>query len=741
MTRNRILPFLVLLALAFYSSTEVRATVPTTVKVDSIDGSGTNVTALHSLSSTDINSTAIYLASYHCTNGAQPCQPDGGEGLLVLGPPPTGSSSCTSANEDQGSVFYDASNECWYRKNLNGDLRQWGVTYGSSYDANLHGTSANDAHKIIATAYQVLSNIGITEINTHQVSIYIGNPDLAPSSFRLDIPITSSFSCGATGGQEITGGIFTGRPGTIDLRHSSYVRLQSGQDSSVLHNCLILPSWLLTPSQANSDCSILNDAGSGATSNGLSFTYPPSLFSDLEAIRANMIVCGDFAVIFDSNSGGTSHDLWAFGFDNPFYLSQADHSNLDYTAADGNVCYYSTAGGGNTRITNSICDVMLTKAPQIPGKATNNCAQVDSTGKNLCNSEYWQIANIQPATSTNLFGRPNCQVKLVPGQAYGSSHWQSGGAYTPPPVSEITRIPSTSFLRMAPPFNNPSAKGDPVSYPMWISNLTKATGLLSCMGHGPFAVNVVDPGDGTYVKLDLLESDYGTGGTGGANKISAQVTWDACLQQPCAVRIVSGDVNAMEKDEVVTSTSSDFPVSANIVSVIRNAKGIYPAGGYIAEIMIDQALPAAHTGAAEQITIDSDPNGHGYMPSTGSGNFCDDASKGQCAFWHTGERAFSGYSDAGNTSSTLPESTTHHYAAGYLDVDTAGLDLTNAFSYGHHYGFVVQDANSTIMTNRGGDTNGELDDLGEEFHIVNGTSNDPSVQGGKGAQSGVGFVN
>ena len=45
------------------------------------------------------------------------------------------------------------------------------------------------------------------------------------------------------------------------------------------------------------------------------------------------------------------------------------------------------------------------------------------------------------------------------------------------------------------------------------------------------------------------------------------------------------------------------------------------------------------------------------------------------------------------------------------------------------------------MTGSAGDDNGELDDLGEQFHVVNGTSNQPVVQGGKGGQSGTGIVN
>src|SRR3954467_9410398 len=64
----------------------------------------------------------IHLASYNCASGP-PCQSDGGEGLLVKH-----GTGCDGTNTDGGSTFYDAATDCWYRENLNGDLRQWGMT-------------------------------------------------------------------------------------------------------------------------------------------------------------------------------------------------------------------------------------------------------------------------------------------------------------------------------------------------------------------------------------------------------------------------------------------------------------------------------------------------------------------------------------------------------------------------------------------------------------------------------------
>lgn len=728
------------------------------VELDSIDGATTGSLHNYMPSKPPSPLSQVYIASYHCyvvISGR--CAPDGGEGLLVY---QTGS-TCHAADEDGGSIFYDASHNCWYRTNLNGDLRQWGLTQLSPYDATANKLSAAGASSFIQhNAIPALLAAGITNISTGQVALY----------FQSVLPLGSpgmSFSCGAAGGNQVPGGVFQALPGTIYLEHGAYFDLQTAGNASVIHNCLLLPSWLL-PSpgslsppnqQASHDCMPLN--GSPA---GVNFTYPAVGYSDLEAIRANMIICADTAIKFDTNSGGRSHDLWAFGFDNPFYLSHADHSGLDDTAADGDICYYVDQGGGNTRVSNSICDVTLTKNPSVPGHTNSNCVQWDTTnGEIVCNSEYWQISNITASATTNSYGRHNCRIKLVAGTAVGSWIDQSTMPPTghPPSPSLISGLSSSAFLQMAPPLSNsnPAATGDPITYPMWISNLTNKNSAMSCLGHGPYAISVVSH-NASSVTVDLLESEWGMDDGTNHDQMPATANWDACPRAPCTIRIIAGDVNAMEYQELVYGT--DIPGNplgttlspcTHILSVVRNAKGLDPYDGAIAEIVVDQPLVTAHNGSSTTggditIYIASNPGTSSQCDSStlprayvASATLCDDALNGNCAFFHTGTRTFAGQSDAGKDSAKLPESNTHYYGAGYLDDGTAGLDLLTAFSFSHHYGYVVQDANSTHMTGRGGDDNGELDDLGEEFHVVNGTANVPTVQGGKGGQSGLGIVN
>ncbi len=711
----------------------------------------TEVPSIAALVSTPPLGNAAYVASYYCTG--TPCIPDGkgGEGLFIKNIAAT----CTT---DSGSVFLDSASHCWYRQNLNGDLRQWGVTTGSDYDAAKAVNSALlplGATSLIQAAYSALlstgiSNYGITSINTNQVSIYL--------DATLDIPVTSSLNCGATGGSQISGGNYLGRPGSIFLAHKAVVQLQGPvatptqsypTDSSYIANCLVLPFWLLP----NSTTPPTNTRANAPTSTGcqyahtsqfgLSFNYPATQYSDLEAIRGNMIICGDDAIVWDTSSGGTSHDLWAFGFDNPFYLKAADHSNLANTSADGDVCYYTEQGGGLTTISTSHCDVTLTRNVLIndhnPLPTNTDCAQIGSGGNSVCDYEYFQIGDIVPSTSLNSFMRPNCQVKLI--QGIESGRWT-----TPPDPASIM----SSSIRMPSPAGNPGAVGDPITYPMWIANLNTTTNASSCIGHGPYSITVLpscsittsgNPYVGTAcTALDLLESDLGMYYAGIDYRVTAEATWDVCSTPPCAVRIVSGNVNAMEPGEIVTG-SSPFPAPSNIVSVVRDAKGIDPNDGYLAEVFIDQPLnTAALTDTALQFSSNTSMGPNVFMPSS-SLHKCQDSNIGECAFFSTGARPFAGQSIAAKTSAQLPESNTHYYGAGFIDNGTAGLDLLTTFSFGHHYGYVLQDAHETVMTDREGDENGDIADRSTTFYVVNGDSVHTAVQGGKGSKSGTGIVN
>jgi hypothetical protein len=158
---------------------------PAVFEVDSIDGSGTGVTSLQSLSPPS-TTTVIHLASYHCIDGVHPCQSDGGEGLLVRG-----GTGCTTSSSDGGSIFCDQAGNFWRRENLNGDLRQWGITYHSDYDVVYMGPSASPVSDIITNNVKpALIAAGIQTIHTSQISILLDKAVIIPAgwSFTCDTP-------------------------------------------------------------------------------------------------------------------------------------------------------------------------------------------------------------------------------------------------------------------------------------------------------------------------------------------------------------------------------------------------------------------------------------------------------------------------------------------------------------------------------------------------------------------------
>ncbi len=698
---------------------------PAAAQISEVD----SVAALSGISPTG---TAVYLASYYCSGS--PCKTDGGEGLLLKG------AACTP---DGGSTFVDGSGNCWYRQNLNGDLRQWGITSGSKYDASIYSTATtptavSSATPIIGPAYGALAKVGITALDTHQVSIYLN----ALSGASPIIPVSSSLTCGATGGGQYAGGVYAGlnttsgtplntKPGTIFLEHGAYIQFgasfdhNNNPDSTGIHNCIIVPEWLQT---GNATACMDGNGNQGQT-----FAYPAVQYSDLEAIRANMIVCGDQALFINGASGVRAHDLWIYGFDNPVHIFKGDHFILTNALIDGDICAYSESGGGITKLNEVTCDTILTRQVLTnsgAGNSNNNhCTQSDtSNGGTICNEEYWQISGISASTISNSFGRPNCKLTLVKGQPNGK--WNNA-----PDPNLLSGVPDSLQ----------NSQGDPVTNPMWVSNLNATTGGLGCIGRGPHPIKNVSYSGGLTATLDLLNSEYATGS---GNLITATVTWDACSAPPCTIRIATGDVDAMAVGETLDDpTHTLFSAGTAILDVVREAKGPDPYDGYIAEITVNAALPSGHnTGADTSITLNGSPNGIN-LPT---GNYCDANGNGQCATISTAEHAIAfqppsslppSSASASSAVAKLPESNSHYYAAGFMDNGTAGLCLIDGYSFARHFGFAIQDANSTCLLDKDGDDNGELNDRGGAFFIVSGNSNQVSAQGNESGKSGVSIVN
>lgn len=652
-----------------------------------------NVAALTATGSNFSNTVGITLDGYYVAG-------DGGGGLFTL-------KTCTP---DHGLCFADGTGHTYLRSSPNGNLKAWGITTGSPFDANAFPTSVSGATNRINEAFTNLAAIGISNLTTDQVSVYLGS--------QLNFGVNSVLECGSTSGAPKTGGNYVGQTGTIFLNAAANLHFQVATDGSSVRNCLVLPIWIQNPAEAVSDCSFTTDTG---TTTGVSFTSPPATYADLEAIRTNMIVCSSDGIFDESSSGGVWDNLWVLGFDNPLHIQQGDHTTWQNIYMDGNVCVYTDRGGGQTDMNHADCGDYLTKQVHAGG----------GSGAQIYDEDWWQISNITASTATNSYGRHMCELTLTVGT------YNTAPRLTPPPFSDIPTNNST-YIR--------TPQGLPVNYPMWVTNLNDAggspTGAASCLGNGPWAISYVSSTGSpvTAVTIDLLGSDFGHGA---GDLITATATWavapttcpNSALVTCSVLKISSGNVNSIQIGEVVADDGAHgIPVGSKVVAICQSCKGPDPYDGYIAEVYIDHLVTISQ-GLDTAITFDSGA-------FVASGTQCNGfQNNGYCAFFHASERTTSGNSPAAQAVGKVQASNQGHYGAGWMNAGSNGLRLCTTFSFGHHYGYVIQDANSASFCAENGDENGELDDLGQRFFVLAGSDNGVSILGNKNGQSGTSITN
>jgi hypothetical protein len=520
------------------------------VEIDSIDSTTTNVSALHSVGIAGANS--VHLASYHCLSG-QPCVPDGGEGLLIQKTP--GSTVCT---EDGGSIFKDHNGVCFYRQNLNGDLRQWGITAGSLYDASrTAATSLVPSDSLVASATTALTSAGIQTIHTGQVSILL----------RQSLSLLSGWAltCDTPPVKRAHNANYTNVPGSIILGHGSapgtvFIDAATNHDVEVYNCAAILPEWYINPLKA-------------ADFHGYSFDTagsPPGHFDypDLEAIRADMILAGDFAI--KAGQGAKIHDVLIAGFDNCLYATSAVGFLGKNVSMDCSVgAYFSNENGGIT-IKDFDNNPYLTKQPGFD------------------NEEYWTIDSVDVDTSNG-----ECRLKLTSDSGQPKTY----------SLGDIQDSNSTATGAMAPS----GWRGDPFSYPAWVTGLGNFG--MSCLStstgefgnDAAWVVQKVDSGDG-YQRVDLVGSKYTSSTSAGTlRSVDTQGDW---LANTGVVRI-TGSISNLTPGMVVTSMDSSWPSpSAAVTAVIQRCTGPDAGAntndGYNGCVVVTPRLPR---GAPEQLCI------------------------------------------------------------------------------------------------------------------------------------------
>lgn len=595
---------------------------------------------------TNTTYTAVYVGSYYCPSGT-PCPADGGQGLFVR-------STSTTCAADGGRVVVDSepTPQCWYRQNLNGDLRQWGITAGSKYDASrftpISHLVASDG--LVGAAITALTTAGISTIHTGQVSILLES--------RLSLPSGWSFTCDTPPVKDATNADYTHIPGSIILGHGSTVYLDATASNVEIHDCaMILPEWYINPDKVS-------------TFQGYPFTaagHAHFAYADLEAIRSNMILASDAAIM--AGTGANIHDVTIAGFDNCLEATGGARLVATNIMMDCAIGFYGFNNGGGTDLHIVGNLPLLTRQP------------------GFANEEYWDISSITGSSTDE------CELQLKP---------NSTASF---PLTDIQN--SNSGAATAPS----GLRGDPYSYPAWVTNLTTAGLPCSSVGTGAFGndaawtvhnLNTAHIGDpDPYVTVDLAGSHWAPHDhmSGGGSDVVTHGDWNANSN----IIHVAGPVSNLTPGMLLNSSDPHWPSSdPSIVSVNQRCTGPDPNDGYNGCIVISTTLPYQSTNTPNINAYDPQD----FAPAT---NKCDGQGKGFCFYYNAAERYLSGNSDAGKASARVPASRGGHMGAGFLMYEISGLRGTALDTYGHYYNYASLDSASCVVNQVAGDDNGELD--------------------------------
>ncbi len=198
---------------------------------------------------TDAIYKSFYLVSYG--NGTAVTPQDGAAGLFTL---KTG--ACSTTMDNDGSILVNIhtllSPICYVRQNVNGDLRQWGLTKGSSYDVLTHSTGASDAAlELNSKIIPAFISLGIPTIHTGGVSLQFQS--------MLAMRNSMGFTCDTPPVNGAANADYTNLPGSIVMAHGSrpgtvFIDTSSSNDSEIYNCAAIVPAWYLSPSLATWPC-------------------------------------------------------------------------------------------------------------------------------------------------------------------------------------------------------------------------------------------------------------------------------------------------------------------------------------------------------------------------------------------------------------------------------------------------------------------------------------------------------
>jgi hypothetical protein len=635
---------------------------------------------------------------------------DGAAGLFVRD-----TANCGTNYDDGGSILQDSQGACFDRQNLNGDLRQWGLTQNSLFDVIAHPTGASDAAPIIIKAFAALGGTGIKTLHTHGVSLKIGS--------LVWIPSGSALTCDTPPVANADRANYSGLPGMLVISHGSqnsiYIDAYDNadplgaktQEDTEIYNCAaIIPEWYI-------NANVLSGFG------GQPISHPFASHRELENYRVNMALAADFAI--KAGPGTKLHDLSIIGFDNCIFIYKAARFLGKNIKGDCNIGVYANQGGGSTDLSDTYFTPLGTMMP----------------GGNADDEEYWNVTSVAPSPdNTNAAGHPVCRVTIVALNDGNNA-----------PLFSVVDLPNTGDVY----FN--TDRGDPLWYPSWVTGIgggTQDTGGYSCNNAGgmafgndaAWAIKVISKTvSGTYssdtATIDLLGSDFGhsnghidCSSESSSNGYCVHTTaqWDGGNYP---IIHISGPIANIAAGQTAHTTDPNWPsTDPTVVSVIQQCPGSDPDDGYNGCVIL--SAPPKGPSASTIVAITFDNGALTYNSS----NDCQSNASGRCFFVSAAERYYSGNSPAGMAIARLPASRGGHMGAGFLMDGVAGFRTTNTFSYGHYYGPAAMDSNSCAMFENVGDDHGELNPGNLNFMYDAGSSRGCLFNGNKNAQSGNSIV-
>jgi hypothetical protein len=256
--------------------------------------------------------------------------PDGGEGLFVAG-----AGRCGASDDDGGSKIadqyddgsHDGKGTCWYRQNINGDLRQFGATKGSSYDCSGAGidtcTAADGTPNILLNAQTAAKNAGVRRVTTSGIQIRLASS----ITFTVDGNMVLD---GGVGSPDVSNHTIS-VPGTIWTSDTATVGITLSSDA-VAQNVAFMPYWI----------------GKYLYDSGPDITYPNQL-----AIISHMVNTGQTGVTCVNPNCEVRNAVVA-GYDTAIEASGSGTLLADIVA-DGDACIYFHDSGSGTHWRNINC--------------------------------------------------------------------------------------------------------------------------------------------------------------------------------------------------------------------------------------------------------------------------------------------------------------------------------------------------------------------------------------------------